>query len=377
MKQFHLYDILCSTAKKSIEFQKEDGCFPEGHNGPWHDFDTHVRTTAHWALTVFKAYEITDEKIFLDATLKACDYLIKKEQRPSGYTFYCRTNQTGKNMCNGLIGQAWAIEPLIFIGESLNVPEYLNVAQKTALLHEYDYRSHLWRNKEISGKTMHINPALNQQVWFAALLMITGRILNDKTLQDCARDFFTNFPARVSFVEEGLVRHRIENKSTSLQIIKSKMRLIYQYGKATDADKIKLLSQGYLSFLLYGLALAYHYSSGEDFWDDIKMKTIISCSVDYIVGRFPFGCGEKTGYRWCYNPTGIEISYVLQVFQKYLKREPGEHTISAWLNKQFEYYYDFDKKMMCKNTEDPVILSSRIYEAARLNNYSLSIFDHG
>lgn len=92
-----------------------------------------------------------------------------------------------------------------------------------------------------------------------------------------------------------------------------------------DSGHMKLLSQGYSSFLLYGLALAYEYGGEEDFWGDIKIKAIISGAIDYSVKKFPFGHGESTGYRWCYNPTGIEMSYVLQVFQKYLKIEPVEN----------------------------------------------------
>lgn len=376
MKKINLNDILCGSALTSLELQNDDGSFPNGHNGPWNDVDTPVRTTAHWALTLFKAYDITGGNIFLEAALKACDYLIKKEQRPYGYTFYCRTNQTGKNRCNGLIGQVWAIEPLVFVGHRINNPEYLNVAHKIALLHEYDYKCHLWKNTEITGEILGINYALNQQVWFAALLMIIGKTVNDESLRKAARDFFVHFPSSVSFIEEGLIRHKMENKLTRYQRMKNNINFSGGRKKTMDTGQMTLLSQGYSSFLLYGLALAYAYGGEEDFWGDVRIKAIISGAADYIVKKFPFGHGESTGYRWCYNPTGIEMSYVLQVFQKYLKIEPVDHAVSAWLNKQFEFYYDFTKKMMCKNTGDPVILSSRIYEATRLNNYSLSLSEH-
>ena len=279
------------------------------------------RTTAHWALINFKAYEITGEERFLSSTIKASEYLIRKEQRPYGYTFYCRTTQTGKNMCNGLIGQAWAIEPLILIGNSLNKREYLDVAKKVLLSHRYNYKQHVWNNTEINGKILGINHTLNQQVWFATLNLILGKFLCDQKLNDLAIDFFINLPLLVgSFEEKGLIKHTFDGHVWFFRKIAK--QLIGRTYK--NYDEQKMLSQGYLSFVLYGLALAYEYSSEQIFWSDIRIKNFISSSVNYIVSKFPFGHGEKTGYRWCYNPTGIEIAYTLQIFQKYLKLESVE-----------------------------------------------------
>jgi hypothetical protein len=174
-----------------------------------------------------------------------------------------------------------------------------------------------------------------------------------------------------SFEEKGLIKHTFDGHVWFFRKIAK--QLIGRTYK--NYDEQKMLSQGYLSFVLYGLALAYEYSSEQIFWSDIRIKNFISSSVNYIVSKFPFGHGEKTGYRWCYNPTGIEIAYTLQIFRQYLNLESVEKKISMWLEKQFELYYDFEKNMMSRNTVDPVILSSRIYEAVRLNNYSLSLSD--
>jgi hypothetical protein len=364
---------LAACADSASLLQNSDGSFPEGHNGPWGDVDTRVRTTAHWALITFKAYEITGEERFLSSSIKACEYLIRKEQRPYGCTFYCRTNETGKNMCNGLIGQAWAIEPLIFIGNSLNKREYLDVAKKVLLLHQYNHKQHAWNNTEINGKILGINHTLNQQVWFASLNLILGKFLCDQKFNELSIDFFINLPLLVSsFEERGLIKHEFDGLAWSFRKI-AKPLIGSTYNNSTYYDKQKILSQGYLSFILYGLALAYEYSSEQIFWNDNKLKNIISDAVDFIINSFPFGWGEKTGYRWCYNPTGIEMAYVLQVFKKYLKLESAENHISIFLSKQFELYYDFEKNMLSKNTMDPAILSARLYEAVRLNNYSLNL----
>jgi hypothetical protein len=370
-----LYDLIVSSACAGLKIQKTTGEYPGGHNGPWGDVDTNVRTTAHWALITFKAYEITGEEKFLSSAIRACDYLIRKEQRPYGYTFYCMTNKTGKNMCNGLIGQAWAMEPLIFIGDRLNKPEYLYIAQKVALMHKYSKRHHAWNNTEIDGKTLGMNYTLNQQVWFAALSLITSKILCDKKLNDSAVDFFINLPLLVSYIKEkGLIKHEFDGHKWIFRSI-VKQLIGRKNERAIDCDKLKLLSQGYLSFILYALALAYERHNEEYFWNDNRLKIFISDAIDYIIKNLPFGWGEKTGYRWCYNPTGIEMAYVLQVFQKYLNLEFSQNYISLFLTKQIELYYDFEKNMLSKNTMDPVILSARIYETVRLNNYNICMPD--
>jgi hypothetical protein len=375
MKQLPLDDILCKSAERALALQDREGFFPKGHNGPWLDEDTPVRTTAHWAITIFKAYRITGREIFLNAAVKACDYLISKERRPYGYTFYCRTGEKDKNMCNGLVGQAWAVEPLILIGEGLNRAEYLDAARQTVLLHPYDRNRHVWNNVEIDGKILGINRTLNQQIWFAAVSLITGKILHDKKMYDTAVDFFVHLPGLAVYMEDkGLIRHRFEiSRGISNRIAKKMTGEKKDNGG--DNDTLKTLSEGYLSFILYGLALAYAYSGKEAFWGDEKLKAMISGAVAFMNDQFPFGCGEKTGYRWCYNPTGIEMAYVLQVFEKYLNLESAAQNISAWLGRQFGFYYDNRKNLMSRNTGDPVILSSRIYEAVRLNNYSLSLSD--
>ncbi|MGD0020761.1 MAG: hypothetical protein ABSC54_00515 [Smithellaceae bacterium] len=373
--EVELYDLIARSAREGLKIQKAAGEYPCGHNGPWGDVDTNVRTTAHWVLINFKAYEITGEERFLSSAIKACEYIIRKEQRPYGYTFKCRTNETGKNMCNGLIGQAWAIEPLVFIGNLLNKPEYWDVAKKIVLLHRYDHKQHVWNNTEINGKILGINHTLNQQVWFATLNLIIGKFLCDQKLNDLAVDFFINLPLLVSsFEERGLIKHEFNSNAWSFRRI-AKRLVGRTYKNSTYYDKQKILSEGYLSFILYGLALAYEYSSEQIFWSDNKLKEIISNTVDFIINGFPFGWGEKAGYRWCYNPTGIEMAYALQVFKEYLKLESAENHISIFLSKQFEFYYDCEKNMLSKNTMDPAILSARLYEAVRLNNYSLTLSD--
>ena len=52
----YLSVIILKSSEIALKKQHENGSFPEEHNGPWYDQDTLVRNTAHWAITLHKAY---------------------------------------------------------------------------------------------------------------------------------------------------------------------------------------------------------------------------------------------------------------------------------------------------------------------------------
>ena len=83
--------------------------------------ETPVRNTAHWLITMLKAYEISNETKFKDSAWRAVQYLLSPSARPMNATFFCRTNPE-KDFCNGLVGQAWIIEALAIAGMKLEDP---------------------------------------------------------------------------------------------------------------------------------------------------------------------------------------------------------------------------------------------------------------
>ena len=118
-----LSDIIMQTSRAALQLQRADGSFPEGCNGPYHDSETPVRNTAHWLITMLKAFEISQAKPdFIDSAWRAVQYLLSPSARPMNATFFCRTNPE-KDFCNGVIGQAWVIEALAIAGRKLNDPQ--------------------------------------------------------------------------------------------------------------------------------------------------------------------------------------------------------------------------------------------------------------
>jgi len=188
--EYDLYDILTRSALKGLTVQLNDGRLSEGHDGPWYNQDTSLRTTAHWALIFSKAFELTKEKQYQDAAIRACNFLISKEGRPYNYAFFCRRSTSPKDKCNGLIGQAWVLEALILVGHQLSREKYLKVAKEVILLHPYDFINHSWSSIEIDGSTLGEHKTLNQQIWFTCMALIPGEILNEKYLLGVGSDFF-------------------------------------------------------------------------------------------------------------------------------------------------------------------------------------------
>ncbi len=348
-QELHL--LIEKSADSGLALQTSKGYFPKGHNGPWYHKDTFVRTTAHWALIMFKAFELTEKNKYLNSAVKACNYLTSKEVRPYNYSFYCR--DTGNNFCNGLIGQAWAVEPLIIIGAKLGQTKYIDTALEVLSIHPYSFEKNSWSAVEIDGTVLGEYKTLNQQIWFTSMGIILGKQLGESYYLNVGADFFSNIKDKISFLKQGLISHTFSrNKKAN-----------------------KTLSNVYLPFLLYGIALAYDYSKESSVWKNLKIKNIISQGIKYLEDSYPYGYLENNNsYRWSYNPVGIEAAYILQVFSKYLGMEKkiAKYNISKWLNKQFNGYYDKNANLLCNNTKDPNILAARLYECIRLKNYKIT-----
>lgn len=361
--------MITESAQEGLALQNENGSFPKGMNGPWKDEDTYVRTTAHWTLLQYKAFEITKDRKHETSAKKACDYLLEKGNRPYGYSFYCREGRK-KDRCNGLIGQAWALEALLQMSIKTGEEKYLDCVRELLICSSYDKKNHIWNNVEIDGKLFSCG-TLNQQIWFNVMVLIGSKVLKDKNLEDKAVDFFKHIFNIIEFLDDGLIKHEIGINNMS---VKRLIKNILKLSVNTDMEKIKIRSFGYISFILFGFAIAYNNCGQYTFWENNELKSLIRNAYFYVKNRKPYGCGsDGSDYIWGYNPVGIEMAYTIQALNDYLQLNESEEEIKYWLNLQIKNHYDFNTKYLSKNTVDPAILSARLYEAAYLDNYVLEI----
>ncbi|MEK6715282.1 MAG: hypothetical protein AABY43_04480 [Candidatus Omnitrophota bacterium] len=376
MNNIFLYDFILKTAQVQLKTQKEDGSMPAGNNGPWNDIDTPVRNTAHWALAFYKAYEISKEFRFLKAAISACDYLLSKDARPYNASFLCRLSE-GEDKANGLIGQAWAIEPWLFIGKELGRKDYLSAAEDTLLKHKYDEKMHLWHNLDIDGNIGSINPTFNQQLWFATINLIAGKKNNNEELLHRSRDFFMNIRKNLFFMEPGLIIHEIPkyfSNSLSLNRLSGLKIYIKRVLKhRCSPARIKELSIGYLPFNLYAFALAYDNAPDERWWDNKRFKKIIQEIIIYIQKEQFLKEANKNKYTWTYNPLGFEIAYALYIFRNILSLKNNEESLKYWIEKQMDNYLNLESPQRDGTNIDKITFSARLYEATRLPNIELHL----
>lgn len=361
-----LYDLIINSAEKGLSLQNKNGSFPKGTNGPWKDQDTYVRTTAHWALLLYKSYEITENEKFYLSAIKACDYILDKDNRPFDYSFFCRESND-KDKCNGLIGQAWTLEPLIIIGKKSNIDYYLKVAEEIILENEYSNKDHLWKTLEIDGTYISYHSTINQQIWMTVMTLILGDTLKNNKLIEISEDFFENLPKHIEYINrKGLIKHTRKQKFNLRQVLKKLMNKNRIKVKEKETEERSI---GYLSFILHGFALAYDICPNYHFWSNKELKNIISKAYCYIEQNEPYGYLEaEDSFRWSYNPVGIEMAYTTQALSKYINIKNHKIKIEKWLSLQIQGYYNDEDKLMNNNTIDSNILASRLYEAINMNN---------
>jgi len=376
-----LYEIILKSSESSLLRQRENGAFPEGHNGPWYDQDTPVRNTAHWTITLHKAYEISYDERFLRAAISACDYLLSKEVRPYEEAFFCRKSRNIDG-CNGLIGQVWALEPLIIIVSKLQRREYLDLSQDVLIKHDYDTEIHLWRNLGVRGQLNSINKTFNQQLWLSTLAYIIGKHCDNNLLLDRTREFFNHLNRYMKFLEEGLIQHNIslDNVWTrssikrcfqgGLRDIKNRIVFSSLFKRLTQVREVAI---GYLPIILYGFALMREESREEDFWQNRWFMDSIKKVFHYVQSKKYYRESFMNKYTWKYNPIGFEIAYALYVFRDILDLKMESKNIQRWIELQIKNHYSFKSGLMERNTDDPNTLSSRIYEATRLPNINLNL----
>ena len=356
----NLYDIILQSASAAFKLQKDDGSMLAGWNGPYHEEETPVRNTAHWLITFLKAYEISGDKKYKDAAKKCVDYLLSEEARPMNATFWHRKAKR-KDKCNGLIGQAWTIEALSIAGKKLHLNKCKKIAEEVFFLHPFNEKCGLWRRVNIDGKILDFDYVFNHQLWFAA----SASLIKIKEINELVEIFIDKLNENMKIDETGLIYHFLSphcNAKTKLYTV-----AINLYLAKKGRKHYKILREGYQSFNLYAFALLKENFPFHPYWNN---EVFIS-SLNHIKSQSYRDYMENNRYGSPYNPVGFENAFVIHVFSDKFDRNAS--LISEWVSWQIKKHFDFDEHMMEKNTEDPITLSARLYEATRLPDVSIRI----
>ena len=147
---------------------------------------------------------MTSIEEFKTAAIKSCNYLISKESIPFDNSFYCRVSSKLESRQNGLIGQAWGVEPLLLIGQKENIADFTLKAIKILRSHYFNIEKNGWHHLHVDGSVGAYDFTLNQQIWFALMCLKSG----DKVLIENSTIFFENIKKNIKWIlKNRLVAH--------------------------------------------------------------------------------------------------------------------------------------------------------------------------
>jgi hypothetical protein len=362
---------IIKAANLGIKLQRHNGSMPPGHNGSRYHKETPTRATCHWSIIFFSAYKITQNKKFFSAGKNCVAYILDPKRKPHKFTYISRIHQ-GKDMCNGLIGQAWVLEALV------NAYQYLEL-DRTSIRKEiirllnvipFNATKQLWEVIDIDGKNLGIDKTYNHQLWYAVQCFSAAKHLNlSNEIANNALAFFenTNLGNNICIHKSGLISHYIAPtiKNLGLLALPTNMLVrsidIIEPRYQNSLQKIPLLQTylkqclGYQMYNLYAFAFLNEVDSSAV---PQRIVTNLDRLMQVINIYQYYRHFSSSGYGYNYNPIGFEIGYIQYSFKE------NEQMAFDWISKQLDHY--FTPELRAVNTDDQNLLLSRVYELYKL-----------
>jgi hypothetical protein len=350
-----LHEILARSAAAALRLQRPDGSFAPGRNGPYGDPETPVRNSAHWLALLAATAWRTGEPRLREAASRAAGYLASPEARPAGASFLCRS-AAGKDACNGLVGQAWAIEALAVAAERLELGGCAELAQAVFLLHPFDARAGLWLRVEVDGSPLGPDLTLNHQLAFAAAGAVLAPVSAPEVGARVAA-FLDALPRSLALHRDGAVRHAVAPAAAARRSSRLGLRLARERVRRRAELREKAL--GYHAFNLHALATLRTRLPGHRFFASARLDRALRYADSPAFHR----AVSANRYAWPYNPTGFEMAWTLDVFAPAARAER-----ERWAAEQIRRHFDAGTNLLCRATPDPATLAARLCEAARLGD---------
>lgn len=350
-----LHDLLARSSAAGLRLQRPDGSFAPGRNGPYGDRETPVRNSAHWLVLLAITSARSGEPRLREAALRAARFLASAEARPAGASFLCRS-AAGKDACNGLVGQAWAIEALAEAASQLDAEPLAKLAEAVFLLHPFDARAGLWLRVEVDGSVPGPDFTLNHQLWFAA----AGAVLAPLAAAEVGarvRAFLDALPRALALHRDGAVRHAVAPAAAARSSLRPALRLARE--RVRRRADLREKAVGYHAFNLHALATLRARLPDHPFWASSRFERAWR-----YAGSDAFRAEAAANpYAWPYNPTGLEMAWALEAFAPGARPEQ-----ERWVAEQLRRHFDPRTNLLARATPDPATLAARLYEAARLGD---------
>ena len=360
-------DLLRECADARYEEFLQNGHAASGHNGPYGSTDTPVRNTGHWLIIYAYLWKTTGEERYRTLALRFAGYLVDMQSKSSSGAIACIEDGAGDHI-NGMIGQAWSIEALVYAYETFGDAAYLDCAIRIFHAQRFDGDSGFWKRVEPDGRVLGFDYTLNHQLWFALGGLMILRHREDPEIRRAVerhlalleKEYFGVHPS-------GLIRHFGAMKRPRRAFAKLYLKQYVKYAglgmKVLSPQKVDILVQeeGYHLFELYGYARIallrpdYPLFQTEKFQRALRYGTDVT-ALNKILGTENPATMNK--YAYGYNSPAFEEPFVECVFTGRV----DEAKVKGLLALQKELTWNPETRSLDRNTHDAATLTARLYE---------------
>lgn len=366
--------IILEQANRQID-RLEKHLFIRGDNGPYHDDETTLRVAAHWICIFGYLYKKYADERYRDCLVMLADHILDNQQ--ANNTFKVR-NKESKDKVNGTIGHAWIIEGLLCACEISNDERYYDSAVRCFKTHVFSEEFGVWNRIEIDGSNLGIDYTFNHQLWLAAAGALICKHKVDNRICFEVESFLEKSKKNLRIYHSGLIKHELvlQQGFSIKDLLWNSFFLVKKcFNLVLGKPSLKYKEEGYHFFNVYGMAILYNVFPNHSFFHCRKFEKVLEyCLKDVNWKKLLINEPDRdsTGlaktincscniYGFSYNSPAFELPFIYKEFGIVNK----ESIIDELLKKQLELTYDEKSHDFSCNTEDGVVLVSRIYELLR------------
>lgn len=358
-------------AEKNYERFYLQGYATAGHNGPHGHLDTPVRNTGHYLVIYSYLYKKTQQEKYLLICKKFADYLIKVQKSSKSGAMHCMIGDNFDHL-NGLIGQGWTIEALIYYYDICKNPLLLETAKKIFYSQKYDWELHLWHRIELDGRDIDIDPTYNHHVWFAACSYRLAELCHDSEIDKIIRDFLTLGAKRDFRVySDGVLCHHVKVNRPIMKSVHRKLQIkkLLTPLRFLNPKKLapKYMEYAYHIFDFYGFCILKERYKDLPIYQSENYIKAEQCAKNIMYLIKHNGVHEYRKHNTPFNPYGF--SYNSFAFEyPYVSKACGwdnEKILSDVYEIQKELMWDDNTNLFSINQPDMETWNARTYEIIR------------
>lgn len=339
-----------------------------GHNGPHGHIDTAVRNTAHYLIIYLFLYKCYGIKKYFRLAIKFADYLCYMQAQSKSGAIQCMSTNKFDHL-NGLIGQAWVIEALVYFYNYTKSEREIECAKNIFKSQHYNFDLHAWERIELDGTNIGVDITYNHQVWFLAIASQLHDYYPDLGIDKIAHDFLTEGIRRDFRVySNGELYHAI-NINEDFISLKKIIKIMATPIRKLNPKKLDIhyINKAYHIYDIYGFSMLYDRYGDLPFFTSPKYKKAVEHAKDInnYNERNNVNAYLKTGYdfnvySYGYNSPAFELPYVA------IKNGFDSDELNNYLyDIQERLMYDEQTGIMCLNNHDIETWNAKTYEIVR------------